>query len=144
MGKNPHVDRTPKSDKTPRQQEKPDSIYDLRPSWLVKHVDLEGGPFSWSEMQRHELPGLIDRLRLFENMDWREIERQRSSHSMPATVICKAARDRLEELELEVETLYQLQVAGRARVWGLRLGSAVALLWWDPEHKVYPVEKKHT
>lgn len=142
--KSPRAARTPGTDKIPRQQEKPESIYNQRPSWLLKHVDLENGPFPWAEMQLHQLRGLIGRLSAFEKMTWLEIEKQKSSHSMSQDRICKEARDRLEQLELAGENLYQLHIAGAARVWGLRFGAAVALLWWDPEHKVYPVEKKHT
>lgn len=44
----------------------------------------------------------------------------------------------------DVDDLYQLHVTGPKRVWGIRFGPYLKLLWWDPDHQVYPVRKRHT
>ena len=44
----------------------------------------------------------------------------------------------------DVDELYQLRVTGAERVWGIRSGPLLRLLWWDPNHEVYPVMKMGT
>jgi hypothetical protein len=59
--------------------------------------------------------------------------------------LCKTARDRLEDLRLEdIDELVSLRLGGAERVWGIRDGNVMLLLWWDPEHAVCPSLKKHT
>ena len=78
-------------------------------------------------------------------MKWVELEQQRSTHSMPTYKIVREAQNRLQEIELdEVEELYQLQLSNKGRIWGIRHRQIFDLLWWDPEHTVYPTEKKRT
>ena len=78
-------------------------------------------------------------------MTWNELTKPRSNHPMPVDKICKEAQRRLEQIHLDdYETLYQLQIEGIERLWGIRDENVLNILWWDPEHKVYPVEKKHT
>ena len=33
---------------------------------------------------------------------------------------------------------------GKKRVWGLREGAVLHLLWWDPDHEVWKTEMKRT
>jgi hypothetical protein len=55
------------------------------------------------------------------------------------------ARKRLTELKIDdLDTLWQLGDGNKPRVWGMRHGRVFALLWYDPDHTVYKVEKKHT
>lgn len=134
----------PKVQKQPRQQEQPSSILGKNPSWRVQRIDFDA-PFSWKHMTQENLPQVLSRLQAFEKMTWGEIEKQKSSHSTDASRVCKEAREHLEKLGLgDTEHLYQLQVGGAARIWGIRIETTFALLWWDPDHSVYPVEKKHT
>jgi hypothetical protein len=42
------------------------------------------------------------------------------------------------------EDLTSIRIAGAERIWGFKNGKYFFLLWWDPDHTVYPVEKRHT
>jgi hypothetical protein len=144
--KKPLAAFSPKTEKVPRQGEHPNLIWSEKPSWRLQQITLaDDAPFSWRHLESDDFPKVLKRLQAFESMTWGEINRQKSSHSMPAYQVSAAARDHLEALGLgDTEQLYQLQVTGSARIWGVRVGATLALLWWDPDHLVYPVSKKGT
>ena len=115
-----------------------------KPSWRLQYLDLEG-PFGWRKCADAHLEPILNGLQSFETMNWTDIEQRKSCHSMPVPALCKEARERLGELKLDdVDVLYQLRLSGTQRVWGIRDRNILKLLWWDPDHDVYPVEKKHT
>jgi hypothetical protein len=113
------------------------------PSWGISRVDLAG---NWScEPLRGDPAALalvFDRLRSFETQTWNEIEtRSRNHHHYIERVrICPAAQQRLEELQIDADQVFSLRFNNRVRLWGVREGAAFRILWWDPEHTVYPVE----
>ena len=85
------------------------------------------------------------RLKCLESMTWTEVERDRHNHPIEVRFLCKDAQDRLLALKLEtVDSLYQLHITQKARIWGARNGPLLELIWWDPNHEVYPVEKPNT
>lgn len=62
---------------------------------------------------------------------------------IPAHAICHDAKKRLRELQLdEFEELWKLKVHGKIRVWGMRVASNYLIVWWDPDHTVYPMDPK--
>lgn len=87
-----------------------------------------------------------------EKLTWQEIRQQKvkaaGGHSRPkhhgqeVETLCKEARAQLEELGLaDVDELFRFRLAGRERLWGLQVPNTniFCLLWWDPDHQVYPV-----
>ena len=88
---------------------------------------------------------IIEKLKHFESMTWGEIDRNKKSHSMSLEKIAKGAQDRLRERELDdLEMLYSLRLSGKERIWGKRENEAFYIIWWDSDHSIYPVQKKHT
>jgi len=82
-----------------------------------------------------------------ERLSWNEIlvGSKRSNHTVQRGDLSKAARDRLEALQLDdQEEFVSLRLSGEERVWGIRLDGAMTLIWWDPNHRVCPSIKKHT
>jgi hypothetical protein len=63
---------------------------------------------------------------------------------MPLNEIEKEASDRLRERELDDLELYSFRISAKERIWGIREREAFYIIWWDPGHTVYPVQKKHT
>jgi hypothetical protein len=54
------------------------------------------------------------------------------------------AQDSLEAMgQDDVEAVLSLRISARERVWGILDGPALQVLWWDPEHQVYPVERRN-
>lgn len=91
-----------------------------------------------------KMHGLLQRLQSVESMAFPEL-RSAGCHEVAVESLSKQARDRLLELQHDdVDELYSLRITGRERVIGIRHGSVVKLLWWDPFHEVYPSPKRHT
>ena len=40
--------------------------------------------------------------------------------------------------------IVSFHITGKERIWAIRSGERVFLLWWDPNHEIYPSPKKHT
>ncbi|MCP4154853.1 MAG: hypothetical protein GY757_44435 [bacterium] len=110
-------------------------------------MDAEG-PWGWGNIQsKDSLIDIIRKLQDFETMTWGEIDNKKSCHLTFIEKIDKHAKERLGEIQIDAESqrvLYQLRLTGKERVWGIRELDAFYIVWWDPEHKVYPVNKKHT
>lgn len=115
------------------------------PLWAFVIVDL-GVPWCWSRMDGATIAEVLGRLKHFESMTWSEIEAGTGSHLIrDHGGLSKAARDRLQEIEQDdTDTLFSLRIGGKSRIFGIREGGVLRILWWDPEHEIYPSRKKHT
>lgn len=108
-------------------------------AWRFGHVD-SGGPFAWNfdVAQYHDV---VHKLFEFESKNWSEITAS-GSHPIEIGRLCKKARERLTEIEKDdLDELLSLRLTGTNRVWCVRTGHIVRPLWWDADHKVYPVAK---
>jgi hypothetical protein len=113
------------------------------PLWAFRIVDL-GGPWCWSALGGDALREVLQRMRELESMTWLAIA-DTGSHAIDVAGLCKRARDRLMEIQQDdVDQVYSLRVTGRRRIFGIRDGGVLRILWWDPEHEVCPAPKKHT
>lgn len=114
------------------------------PLWAFRVVDL-GGPWCWSALGSDSLRDVLQRMKEMETMTWHAITEQTGSHSIEVTRLSKDARDRLVDIQQDdVDQVYSLRVTGRRRIFGIRDGGVLRILWWDPEHQVCPAPKKHT
>jgi hypothetical protein len=113
------------------------------PLWAFRFIDL-GGPWCWSALSGGDLAQVLQRLKLLESMTWAEIEGA-EHHFVDVGGCSKRARDRLQELKHDdTPALFSLRVTGRRRIYGIRNENVLSFLWWDPEHEVFPSQKKHT
>lgn len=112
-------------------------------SWRMGLVD-GGGPWSWHNFECSGLVEVLSKLGELEKSSWPQLAGGRH-HRVATAQVSREAQKRLEELaQDEVDSLYSLRLSGTQRVWGILHGSCYYLLWWDPDHTVYPAKKKHT
>jgi len=142
--KKPHLRESPLTKKEPGRTIDPDAYRHQRPSWRVGLLELVD-PFGWHEASEEELRSVHERLRSFETMTWGEIlfppRTNHHNHLIPTQRICPEAQGRLEAIgQAETELLASLHVARRERLWGILEGAVLHVLWWDPEHLIYPVD----
>jgi hypothetical protein len=58
---------------------------------------------------------------------------------IPIEDLPRDALRRLQDLQLDDEDgLCELRIKGASRVWGFRRGNVIHVLWWDPDHTVFP------
>lgn len=100
-------------------------------------------------------PDVISKLCDFAALTWRDIERQmtggrkrhRKHHDMPIDKLCSDAQADIKRRRLDEDfgdTIFRFRLSGEKRLWGFRQGRVFHVVWWDPEHKVCPSEKRHT
>lgn len=55
------------------------------------------------------------------------------------------ARERLEVLKLADQTkIWRLRIGGTGRLYGFLVGNVFHVVFWDPEHEIWPSQLKHT
>lgn len=145
MKKKPHLKETPLTKKEPRTAINPEAFKRLNPSWRVALVELVD-PFGWHKATEAELRAVHQRLSSFETMTWEEIlfppRKNHHNHQIAPHKICRDARDRLESMDRAgVDLLTSLHVKQKERICGILDGAVLHVLWWDPEHLIYPVEQ---
>lgn len=106
-------------------------------------LDLDG-PYGWGKVTELHLREITSKLSELEKFSWAQLDKHRH-HPIARENLGADARKRLREIKQDdVDVLHTLRLAGTRRVWGILVGNVYYVLWWDPGHKVYPVEKKHT
>lgn len=138
----------PTNDKKPKvlDQNKPENISVKNFCWKVDpNIIDKCGRWGWKKAKYEDLfDDIIITLQNCEGRTWADVE-GKSNHFISVERICKQAQKRLIELDLEDnEDLFSLRINGKKRLWGIRRGSQLLLLWWDPEHEICPSNKKHT
>lgn len=78
-------------------------------------------------------------------MTWGEIEGANSHLIQISDCPNPRVQKRLNELRLDdYNELFSLRLSAKERVFGVLFGNVLKLLWYDPEHQVWPSPKKHT
>ncbi|MBC3185082.1 hypothetical protein H7347_00545 [Corynebacterium sp. zg-331] len=93
--------------------------------------------------------GLLKFLDDVSGKTWQECEnetsgRHKRNHYHDVTDLADDARRRLQYLDDSEEQVFRFRLDGTGRLWGVRSGDLFRILWYDPEHAVYPVGKRHT
>ena len=124
------------------------SLYKLSPKWSFAKMDIEHQEWGLLANEKY-LGGMLVRFREWERLKWEDIltttagrKHNTQSHPMPIEILCREAKARLAQLRLDsYAILYSLAITGRQRVWGIMIEETgtFQLLWYDPEHTVYPV-----
>lgn len=130
--------------KKPRTDSTLKSPMDLSPVWHVSTLDIDG-PWGWTTIQKDTFfDQILPKIKNFESMAWKDIL-GRSSHEVDVSKIGPAAQKRLVQLNLDdTEQLVSLHLSGKQRIWGIRVANTLRLLWWDPNHQVYPSKLRFT
>ena len=115
-------------------------------SWHIRTIDKEGS-WGWNQVNDLTLEGfenILSKMSNFETMKWSEIL-NRNNHPVPILDLSPEAQKRLKALRQDdVDELISLHMNGKKRIWGIRDQNVLKILWWDPNHTVYPSPKRHT
>lgn len=144
--KNPKYNVEPVSTKQPKIASSPPDFYSQRPSWRVSKLEF-ANPFGWHELDKAQIEAILNKLKDFESMTWREIllDAKKQNHTVSINQLGSTARRRLQVIQLDdLDELTSLRLSGKQRIWGILNQGTLNLLWWDPNHQVYPVQKKNT
>jgi hypothetical protein len=118
-----------------------ETCYPERPAWRVSLLEMVD-PFGWHELSADKLQDIRSKLAGIEGNTWKDIlvRDAKYNHFIAVDKICPEARERLQALHLDdIDSLLSLRLAGAERIWGILQLNVLQVLWWDPEHLVYPV-----
>lgn len=106
-------------------------------------VDLEG-PWCLSKITREDHVALIKFMAATEAKTVAEVfdghvgkDEDVAAGSPNADAMARARQIYPEESE----RMASLHVSGKHRVWGLRHDPEFAVIWWDPEHEIWPTKR---
>ncbi len=129
-----------------------DGFYQKTPIWAFSKCDVDHEKWGIA-VNGESLKDVILKLRSFEGMKWSEIlsdnsgrKKRPKNSEKEITAIIKDAQKRFEILNLhrEHDSIYSFAIDGKARLWGVRTENVFYVVWIDPDHEIYPVEKSHT
>lgn len=105
-------------------------------------------PFSCEEQFFKDFWNVIfPQLTHFTQETWQEVLNEKRTGSQTKnhqlSDVCPAALKRLNELALidEQDAIYSLSLTAHSRLIGIRERGAFHILWYDPDHQVYPQSK---
>lgn len=146
MGKKKQV--KPVRTEVKRQVQMP-ILIEGRPHFRFEKIDRDG-KFAFQLKRkdfRHDL--VLEKIMEYSCMMWSEIERQthddgKSKHHFldNPNNLSKEAKERIKKLEIEdlADAIFSFAFNNKLRIIGLRQGDYFYVLWYDPEHEVYPVK----
>ena len=137
--------------KLPTDVKSIDSFFGLTVSFSFQKYD---GRMSWAKSDNGKpvVDDIFQNLKGFEGANWSGIisaaggrEHGTNSHYINANKLLDDARQRLIDLKIDENELFSLRVQGDVRLWGIiESDGCFDIIWYDPNHKVYSYEKKHT
>ncbi len=123
----------------------PEHSLDAKPSWRFIRIDFEG-PWTWHNATKDHLIQIHKRFKSIEQASsWRDVldlggARKTGSHYIARSELGKDAQQRLEGLNLDdFDEICSLRIGQAERVWGVIIEGVFHVIWWDPDHLVYPM-----
>lgn len=118
------------------QADNPNAYYDESPAWVFSTADKECWAFSEDRIGNVIWSEIIPYLQNIETQKWKDIllTAKKQNHSIQADSLNKAARDRLTQLHLELDSIISLRITGNHRLYGYLVGRVFCLLWYDDDH----------
>jgi hypothetical protein len=97
-------------------------------SHTVAELMCNMGALTWSEIYSQTTGGR---------------RRRKKHHDQPLAGLCKEAQDRIAHLRLDEvidDRVFRFRHGGTGRLWGWQVEDIFFVLWWDPDHQVFPTE----
>lgn len=115
-------------------------------TWRLSWLDKDG-PWSLNEISRQTMIELMSKMVSFESMTVGEIFSTGSEHGKSYSVadLPPDAARRMKDIRRDDEDqIHRLRCGGSERLYGIMREHVFNVLWWDPEHQVWPSKKKNT
>ena len=133
------------------KQYEPDDYLSSHISWRFSRMD-RGGDWGYEQINTNNAwEDVFQKLQNFDSMTWdallkdlRGRSRGNANHEVPREMLSKKARDRLNRIgRLDIEEVFSLRLTNKGRIFGVRNGSVLEILWYDPKHEVCPSTKRN-
>lgn len=123
-----------------------DEVNNRKLVWRLAWLD-EGGPWAPTRIEPAQMAVLMRKMVAYESMTIGEIFAPGSEHGKAYDVseLPSAASKRISEIKRDDEALiHRLRCSAKRRLYGILREHVFHVLWWDPEHTVWPSKKRNT
>jgi hypothetical protein len=142
-------DREPRSAVIPLTRQvraggNPESLETQTIAWHFHRMDWEHTRWGFKNLRPPHWHELLIQLRSLEGLTWAKLKEQcggrgqsggTNHHSLEPDDLCKGAKDRLMELNLDdLDVIFSLRLSNTLRLYGIRDGRVLRLLWYDQYH----------
>ena len=113
--------------------------------WRVNdnYIDMEDEEWGWGCVPINNFFEILKKsLQKYEGMSWKDVLKRKSCHPVPVHRITGRARDRFTMLCPDVDTLHQVDFSELGRVWGVKRGAYLQLVWHNPHHTVCQMKRR--
>lgn len=138
------------SAKIPRNTESPESYLNKNPVWAFHRCDLFHPKWSITRCSSF-YQDILDKLISYEGQSWGEIQSASggrtfgtNNHFENVADLTKDAQKRITELHLDIDQIFSLRLTATTRLYGILENGTFYILWYDPNHEIYPSAKKHS
>lgn len=116
-----------------------------RVCWRFTHADRES-QWGLQHLTTETWHAILERLMHFETMTVQELRESSvyTEYDLPSRMTPASLR-RLEEMNLgDMTKIGRFRVWKQPRLYGFMEGNVFHVLWWDPQHEIYPWEPRNT
>lgn len=134
-----------------RSLEEAESYREKKIRWTAREMNPvtnrhDGIRWDLSEKETIELFNFLETL---SGKTWKDCEEELSrghkrNHYHDIADLAVFAQKLALQFDDHEEKVFRFRINGKCRLWGFRSEDLFRILWYDPDHKVYPVEKRHT
>lgn len=130
----------PSGKKLPRGE--PPKTVESAVSWRFRYMDMEG-EWSCASIDGDALLEVREKLVHFEKQKWSSSAGTGSVGVVKRISISefqRSVQQRFTKLGLDrlSDELWEFRLGGAERLWGIRAEDVCYIIWWDPDHTVYP------
>jgi hypothetical protein len=140
--KNPQFAPLIEGKKEPKTVERIDFLT-LKAAWRVKNIQLVD-PYGWQQLTLKDICYIREKLSAFESMTWGDIfvKDKKRNHSIPVNEFrCEQARRWMKRNMKEQLELWTIRLSGAERIWGIFSEGAYQIVFWDPNHLIFPTQQ---
>lgn len=130
----------------PKRQPAADRVEAAEKQTIVirfNRTDL-GGPWCLTKISQPDHALLLDKIKSIETMTVHEVFNGNPGKDYEIDQLPNADAARRLEDDLpysDQDQISRLQIAGKQRLYGFRQGNNFHVLWWDPEHEIWPSKR---
>lgn len=113
------------------------------PAWRFELLMREQ-QFGWGSISTEAWDHIAEKLCEFETMTIAELAANGhplKTYTNPHKIPNADARKRFKFEYSDRDEVHRFRLSGAARLYGFRKGNVFELLWWDPQHQIWPTEK---
>jgi hypothetical protein len=129
--------------KTPVIAESVTVYEDRKLAWRISKIQLIE-PYGWHVLDATSVAEMKQKLGSLERNTWRDVfvRDARNNHSIRTDQLkCPIARKWMAEYMPDQPLLWTIRVSGKERIWGIISEGAYQIVFWDPDHLIWPIPK---